>query len=39
MANLILNFIDDYWTPEEAKEYKEAIDFIDGIHEDWTDNL
>lgn len=39
MANLILNFIDDYWTMEEAKEYKEAIDFIDGIHEDWTDNL
>lgn len=39
MANLILNFIDDYWTMEEAKEYKEAIDFIDGIHEDWTDNI
>lgn len=39
MTNLILNFIDDYWTMEEAKEYKEAIDFIDGIHEDWTDNL
>ena len=39
MANLILNFIDDYWTMEEAKEYKEAIDFIDGINEDWTDNL
>lgn len=39
MDNLILNFIDDYWTMEEAKEYKEAIDFIDGIHEDWTDNL
>lgn len=39
MANLILNFIDDYWTMEETKEYKEAIDFIDGIHEDWTDNL
>lgn len=39
MANLILNFIDDYWTMEESKEYKEAIDFIDGIHEDWTDNL
>lgn len=39
MANLILNFIDDYWTMEEVKEYKEAIDFIDGIHEDWTDNL
>ena len=39
MANLILNFIDDYWTMEEAKEYKEAIDFIDGIHEDLTDNL
>ena len=39
MTNLILNFIDDYWTMEEAKEYKEAIDFIDGIHEDWTDNI
>lgn len=39
MANLILNFIDDYWTMEEAREYKEAIDFIDGIHEDWTDNI
>lgn len=39
MANLILNFIDDYWTMEEAKEYKETIDFIDGIHEDWTDNI
>lgn len=39
MQNLMLNFMQDYWTDEDTILYSEIMDLISGVHEDWPDNI
>lgn len=39
MGNLFLNFMNEYWTPEEVKWYTEIMDLINAVQEDYADNI
>lgn len=39
MNNIVLNYIEEYWTKEQASAYMEILDFIHAVDEDYITNI